>query len=93
MHPKDLSIAAFTYELTEDKIALYPLAGRDQSKLLIYDEQGNISASHYRQLPDILPADSVLVFNNTKVVEARLLFKKDTGSIIELFCLQDCRTF
>lgn len=87
MHPKDLSILDFTYELPDEKIARYPLAERDQSKLLIFRDQ-HIDAAVYNQLPHILPANSLLVFNNTKVVEARLYFTKSTGGIIEIFCLE-----
>ncbi|HEX7844864.1 MAG TPA: S-adenosylmethionine:tRNA ribosyltransferase-isomerase [Chitinophagaceae bacterium] len=87
MHPKDLSILDFTYPLPEDRIAKYPLAERDASKLLIYKE-GNIGTDTYRNIANYLPEDSLLVFNNTKVVEARLLFQKPTGGIIEIFCLE-----
>lgn len=87
MHPRELSIKNFTYLLPDDRIAKYPLPERDQSKLLIY-QNGLISADSYGHLADHLPADSLLVFNNTKVVEARLLFQKPNGSIIEIFCLE-----
>lgn len=87
MHPKDLSIRDFVYDLPDDKIAKFPLPERDESRLLIYDN-GNITQSIYKNLPDVLPADTLLVFNNTKVVEARLLFKNSTGANIELFCLE-----
>jgi S-adenosylmethionine:tRNA ribosyltransferase-isomerase len=86
-HPKDLSILDFTYDLPDEKIARYPLAERDQSKLLIFRDQ-EITDSTYAQLPALLPAKSLLVFNNTKVVEARLYFKKETGAVIEIFCLE-----
>ncbi len=87
MHPRELSIKNFTYLLPDDRIAKYPLPERDQSKLLIC-QNGLISADSYGYLADHLPADSLLVFNNTKVVEARLLFQKPNGSIIEIFCLE-----
>lgn len=87
MHPKDLSIQDFTYYLPEEKIAKFPLAKRDESKLLIY-KNGEISVNTYKNLPSLLPAGTLLVFNNTKVVEARLLFKNSTGAGIELFCLE-----
>ena len=86
-HPKELSILDYTYPLPEARIAAFPLAGRDASKLLIYD-QGTITTDTYRQLADYIPEDSLLVFNNTKVVEARLLFQKSTGGVIEVFCLE-----
>lgn len=87
MHPKNLTIQEFTYHLPDEKIARYPLASRDESKLLVYRD-GQITEDRYRHLPEHIPAGSLLVFNNTKVVEARLLFQKSTGGVIELFCLE-----
>ncbi len=87
MHPKNLSIADFTYLLPEERIAKYPLSERDASKLLVYKE-GKISEDIYRNISSHIPANSLLVFNNTKVVEARLLFQKPTGAVIEIFCLE-----
>ncbi len=86
-HPKDLAIKDFTYELPEQRIARYPLAERDQSKLLVY-KAGLIEESIYAKLDEFIPPETLLVFNNTKVVEARLLFHKPTGGSIELFCLE-----
>ena len=87
MNPGSLSIRDFTYHLPEDRIAKYPLPERDASKLLIY-ENGKITEDVYRNLDLHLPPASLLVFNDTKVVEARLLFQKPTGGIIEIFCLE-----
>lgn len=87
MHPKQLSIKDFTYDLPPDKIALYPLQHRDQSRLLIWNG-GKISEDIYQNIDERLPENSLLVFNNTKVIPARILFKKDTGGIIEIFCLE-----
>jgi S-adenosylmethionine:tRNA ribosyltransferase-isomerase len=87
MHPKDISITDFTYDLPDERIARYPLAERDASKLLLY-RKGQISESRFRQLADFVPGGSLLVFNNSKVVEARLLFEKATGGIIEIFALE-----
>lgn len=87
MHPKDLSINDFDYILPEDKIAIYPLQKRDQSKLLIY-KNGNISEYIYRNIANHLPENSFLVFNDTKVIKARILFQKRTGGTIEIFCLE-----
>jgi S-adenosylmethionine:tRNA ribosyltransferase-isomerase len=87
MHPKQLSIKKFTYALPDDRIAKYPLAERDRSKLLVYQDH-KITDDTYSNLSAHLPADSLLVFNNTKVVEARLLFEKTNGSKIEIFCLE-----
>jgi S-adenosylmethionine:tRNA ribosyltransferase-isomerase len=87
MHPKNLSIADFTYSLPENKIADYPLVERDASKLLVYKE-GNITEDIYKNIASHIPGNSLLVFNDTKVVEARLLFQKPTGGVIEIFCLE-----
>jgi len=86
LHPKYLSIEDFIYTLPEEKIAFYPLREREASKLLIYNK-GEISEDTYRYIDKYLPAESLMVFNNTKVVEARMLFQKPTGGMIEIFCL------
>lgn len=86
MHPKYLRIDNFTYALPDDRIAKYPLAERDASKLLVFKD-GNISEDAYRNIAGHIPADTLMVFNQTKVVHARLLFKKPTGGVIEVFCL------
>lgn len=87
MHPKDLSIQDFSYDLPDERIARYPVDERDLSKLLIYQD-ATITTDVYRSLPTILPTETLLIFNNTKVVEARLYFHKPTGGIIEIFCLE-----
>jgi S-adenosylmethionine:tRNA ribosyltransferase-isomerase len=87
MDPKHISISEFTYRLPESAIAYYPLAERDASRLLIY-RAGMITESVYRNIADVLPGDSLLVFNNTRVVEARLVFQKPSGGKVEIFCLQ-----
>ncbi len=87
MHPKHLSINDFTYELPLEKIATHPLPERDQSKLLIY-EKGEIKEDIYKNIAQHLPENSLLIFNNTKVIPARVLFKKETGGLIEIFCLE-----
>lgn len=87
MHPKSVSIADFTYELPDSRIALYPLEQRDQSRLLHY-ENGVISHHTFSGLPDLLPNSTLLVFNNTKVVRARLHFQKNSGTPIEIMCLE-----
>ncbi len=87
MHPKYLKIENFTYDLPNDKIAYNPVNPRDTSKLLVY-KQGNISENTYRNLADELPENSVLIFNDTKVVKSRIFFKNDTGATIEVFCLE-----
>lgn len=87
MHPKNISIAGFRYDLPQERIAHYPLAERDGSKLLIYRE-GKIGEDIYRNLSAHLPENSLLVFNDTKVVEARIVFQKSSGARIEVFCLE-----
>ena len=86
-NPKNIQIAAYNYNLPDERIAKYPLAERDLSKLLVY-KAGEIEESTYRNLPSFLPNDSLLIFNNTKVVEARMLFHTFTGAVIELFYLE-----
>ena len=86
-HPKNISIADYTYILPDERIAKYPLPERDQSKLLIY-RNGEIKENIYANLANELPENSLLIFNNTKVVEARLLFEKPNGGKIEIFCLE-----
>ena len=87
MHPKEIAIKDFTYDLPEELIAKYPLPNRDASRLLIWKEE-TISEDIYRNLDQYLPSNSLLVFNNTRVVAARLLFQKITGATIEIFCLE-----
>lgn len=87
MHPSQLKISDFNYHLPDERIARYPLTERDLSKLLVY-HKGVISSDVYRHLPAHIPANALLVFNNTKVIEARILFTKETGSTIEVFCLE-----
>lgn len=82
-----ISIKDYTYPLPDERIAKYPLAERDLSKLLKY-ENGEITENSFTDLPSFLPSDSIMVFNDTKVVPARLHFKRDTGAIIEVFCLE-----
>lgn len=86
-HPSLLRIEDYTYELPDERIAKYPLEVRDSSKLLIY-EKGSITEDTYKNIASHLPAETLLVFNQTKVVHARLLFQKSTGSTIEVFCLE-----
>lgn len=85
MQPK-IKIEDYSYSLPDERIAKYPLDKRDNSKLLIFRDN-NISESVFSNLPNQLPDSSFIVFNNTKVVPARLFFKKETGAVIEIFCL------
>lgn len=87
MTVKQINISNYNYELPDEKIAKFPLEKRDSSKLLTYIS-GNVSTNVFSSLPDILPANSCLVFNNTRVIQARLEFFKSTGSRIEIFCLE-----
>ena len=87
MHPKQLSISDYTYQLPEHRIANYPLPVRDASRLLVYDK-GIIRDDNYKNITSYIAPGSVLIFNNTKVVEARILFQKPTGGTVEIFCLE-----
>ena len=83
----DIRIEDYNYPLPDERIAKYPLAERDSSKLLRYID-GKIDEFVFRQIPELLPSDAVMVFNDTKVVPARLHFVRPTGARIEIFCLQ-----
>ena len=95
MEPKHIQIKDYNYPLPDERIAKFPLAERDTSKLLVY-QQGNISQDHFRSLPDYLPQGALMIFNNTRVVRARLHFRKSTptqnenslGALIEIFILE-----
>jgi S-adenosylmethionine:tRNA-ribosyltransferase-isomerase (queuine synthetase) len=87
MHPKQLHIRDYTYYLPDEQIARYPLAERDASRLLIY-HHGAIQEDQYLNIDRYLPPQSLLIVNNTRVVEARLLFQKPTGAVVEIFCLE-----
>ncbi len=83
----DIQIADYDYELPDGRIAKYPLPRRDQSKLLVYNK-GEISEDCFANIADHLPGDALMVFNNTKVIQARLHFRKETGALIEIFLLE-----
>jgi S-adenosylmethionine:tRNA ribosyltransferase-isomerase len=87
MHPSSITISEFDYELPDERIARYPLDQRDASKLLIRRE-GKITEDVFRNIASYLPAESVLVFNDTRVVRARLTFTENRGNLIEIFCLE-----
>lgn len=84
---RNISIDEYDYPLPEERIAKYPLAERDASKLLVLKDS-QINASQFRNIGDFLPQDALLIFNETKVIRARLQFQKETGSHIEVFCLE-----
>ena len=81
-----INIEEFTYELPQERIALFPLEQRDQSKLLVYNK-GSITHQQFTNLPDLIPENSILFFNDTKVIPARIIFQKETGAEIEIFLL------
>ena len=86
----DIRISEYDYGLLDERIAKFPLEKRDISKLLLYDN-GRISEDVFYNLPDYLEAGETMVFNDTKVVPARLFFTRPTGAHIEVFCLEpDC---
>jgi S-adenosylmethionine:tRNA ribosyltransferase-isomerase len=87
MQAQEFQIKDFTYDLPENRIAKYPLAERDLSKLLVF-QKGHIVEDIYRNLDNYISENSLFVFNNTKVIQARLHFKNSTGARIEIFCLE-----
>lgn len=84
---KHIKINDYNYPLPEERIAKFPLPVRDQSKLLVY-RKGEISETVFTSLPNYLESGSLMIFNNTKVIQARLHFRKETGALIEIFCLE-----
>lgn len=84
---KHIQISEYNYPLPDDRIAKFPLANRDKSKLLVY-RHGEISEDTFSSLPEYLEKGTLMVFNNTKVIQARLHFRKETGALIEVFCLE-----
>ena len=84
---QQIRIEEYDYPLPDERIAKFPLAKRDESKLLLYKD-GQVSESVFKHIADYLPAGSLLVCNNTRVIQARLLFQKATGARIEVFCLE-----
>ena len=85
--PRHIRISEFNYPLPDERIAKFPLSVRDQSKLLLY-RHGEVSEDRFTSLPEYLPSGSLMIFNNTKVIQARLHFRKETGALIEVFCLE-----
>ena len=87
MKTKDIHISEYNYELPDERIAKFPMAERDHSKLLVYDK-GQVSEDIFYNLPNHLPQGALMVYNNTKVIQARLHFRKETGALIEIFLLE-----
>lgn len=88
---KEISIDEFDYPLPDERIAKYPLAERDKCKLLVRDSDGELSDHIFAEIPALLPDDAMLIYNNTRVINARLRFRKGEnadGSLIEIFCLE-----
>lgn len=91
MNIREIKIEEFDYPLPDERIAKHPLTQRDECLLLLKDEKGEFSTHRFKELPRLLPADSMLVYNNTRVINARLRFRKGgdgTGAVIEVFCLE-----
>lgn len=87
MNPKNIKIADYNYPLPDERIAKFPLKERDQSKLLVYDK-GAISHDTFCNICDYLPEGALLIYNNTRVIQARMYFHKATGALIEVFLLE-----
>jgi len=92
LHPRQISIESYDYSLPENRIAQFPLEARDSSKLLICN-QGHVSQDIFSNLSSHLPSGSTIIFNETRVIHARLQFRKATGSAIEIFCLEPLAPF
>ena len=84
---QEIAIAEYDYPLPDERIAKYPLTERDSSKLLLYNK-GAIGEDVFSNLPKYIPQGALMVFNNTRVIQARLRFRKETGAQIEVFCLE-----
>ena len=89
--PQNILIKDYNYLLPKNKIAEYPLKERDQSKLLIC-KNGNISEDVFKNIHQHIPAGSLMIFNETKVIPARMIFQKKTGGRIEIFCLKSANS-
>ena len=84
---RHIDINDFNYDLADERIAKFPLAERSKSKLLVYDN-GSINESRFENIASYLPEGAMLVFNNTRVVRARMVMHKASGARIEVFCLE-----
>lgn len=90
MDTKHIQIKDYNYDLPEENIAKFPIAQRDHSKLLIYDK-GNVSEDKFFNIAKYLPKGALMIFNNTRVIQARIHFRKETGALIEVFLLEPAR--
>ena len=87
MNPKEIKISEYTYNLPDERIAKYPLPERDNSNLLVY-KKGDIQKKNFKNVSSFFSDEDLLIFNNTKVIQARIHFRKETGAKIEIFCLE-----
>ena len=87
MDTKHIKISDYNYDLPDERIAKFPIAQRDHSKLLVY-KHGEVSDDVFHHLPTYLPHGALMIFNNTKVIQARLHFRKETGALIEVFLME-----
>lgn len=87
MNTKNIHISDFDYNLPDDRIAKFPLKERDHSKLLVYNH-GKVCDDIFYNLPEYLPKGALMVFNNTRVIQARMHFRKATGALIEVFLME-----
>lgn len=87
MDTKHIKISDYNYDLPDERIAKFPIAQRDHSKLLVY-KHGEVSDDVFYHLPTYLPQGALMIFNNTKVIQARLHFRKETGALIEVFLME-----
>ena len=87
MDTKHIKISDYNYDLPDERIAKFPIAQRDHSKLLVYNH-GEVSDDVFYHLPEYLPKGALMIFNNTKVIQARMHFRKETGALIEVFLME-----
>lgn len=88
MNPQNINIEEYNYPLPDNRIAKHPLAERDKCMLLVCDSKSAIGDHRFNELPGLLPEKSLLIYNNTRVINARLRFRKESGALIEIFCLE-----
>lgn len=88
MDIRSIEIADFEYPLPDERIAKHPLAERDSCRLLVRSHDGELTDTVFSRIPELLPAGALLIYNNTRVINARLRFRKSSGALIEIFCLE-----
>ena len=87
MDTRHIRISDYNYPLPDDRIAKFPISQRDHSKLLLY-RHGEVSEDVFYNIPQHLPPHALMVFNNTRVIQARMHFRKETGALIEIFLME-----